>query len=258
MFGQVVPPQAEWSRPHLVYDSDAILHIHPSIFLSDFFNPTEFRDGEAGGGFVDSNQPGALTELSSLVTLQTDSTICAGSDHPQLPPEGAWGSQPTAEFVDDPPFIPPSASNRPYSPPVAPTTQPEYPATQQTTIQYPNFNIDPRLYQVRARHTSPSMADFSSLSLCSPPVPTPVTTGEAQFHQIIATRTAASKATGPTEAPRQALNPGRRAIPSTLDTTTINFHPIKQHTKPLRHQPTILRTTTTTNASDWSIREKTL
>jgi hypothetical protein len=250
-----VPPQAEWSRPPFVYDPNAILHIHPSILLNHFFLPTEYPDDEAGGGFVDSNQPGALTELTSLVTLQADSTICAGSDLPQLPPEGAWGSQPTAEFVDDAPFIPPSASNRSYSPPVAPTTQPEYAATQQTTIQYPNFNIDPRLYQVRTRHSLSSMVDLSSLSSHSPPVTTLVTTAEAQLHQIIATRTAASEATGPTEAPRQALNPARRAIPSTLDISTINFHPIKQHNKFL--QSIILRTTVTTNASGWSIREKT-
>ena len=161
MFGQVVPPQAEWSRLPFVYDADATVHFPPSIPLNRFYLPSDFCDGDSGGGFIEPNQPGALTELSSLLTLQTDSTICAGSDLPQLPPEGAWGSQPAAEFVDDAPFIPPSASSRSYSPPVAPTTQPEYGATQQTAVQYPNFNIDPRLYQVRGRHTSSPMADVS-------------------------------------------------------------------------------------------------
>jgi len=161
MFGQVVPPQAEWSRPSFVYDADAIVHFSPSIPLNHLFLPSDFRDDGAGGGFVGSNQPSALTELSSLLTLQTDSTICAGSDLPPLPPEEAWGSQPAGEFVDDAPFIPPSTSNRSYSPPVAPTTQPEYSATQQATSQYPNFNIDPRLYQVRVRHTFLSMLDLS-------------------------------------------------------------------------------------------------
>jgi len=161
MFGQVVPPQAEWSRPSFVYDADAIVHISPSIPLNYLFLPSDFRDDGAGGGFVGSNQPSALTELSSLLTLQTDSTICAGSDLPPLPPEEAWGSQPAGEFVDDAPFIPPSTSNRSYSPPVVPTTQPEYSATQQATSQYPNFNIDPRLYQVRVRHTFLSMLDLS-------------------------------------------------------------------------------------------------
>ena len=160
MFGQVVPPQAEWSLPSFVYDADAIVHIPSSILLNHFFPPSGFRDDDAGGGFVEPNQPGALTELPSLLTLQTDSTICAGSDLPQLPPEEAWGSHPD-EFVDDAPFIPPSAPNRSYSSPVAPATQPEYGATQQTTVQYPNFNIDPRLYQVRGRHTFLSMADLS-------------------------------------------------------------------------------------------------
>lgn len=157
MFGQVVPPQAEWSRPSLVYDADAIVHIPPSILLNHFFHPSNFYDDDAGGGFVGSNQPGALTELSSLLTLQTDSTICAGSDLPQLPPEEAWGSQPAGEFVDDAPFIPPSTSNRSYSPPVASTTRPEYSATQQATSQYHNVNIDPRLFPVRGRHTSSPM-----------------------------------------------------------------------------------------------------
>jgi len=161
MFGQVVPPQAEWSRPSLVYDANAIVHIPPSVLLNHLFLPSSFRDDDFGGGFVEPNQPGALTELSSLLTLQTDSTICAGSDLPQLPPEEAWGSQPAGEFVDDAPFIPPSSSNRSYSPPVALTTQPEYGATQQGTTQYPNFNIDPRLYQVRDRHTFLSMTDLS-------------------------------------------------------------------------------------------------
>ena len=159
MFGQVAPPQAEWSRPSFVYDADAIVHIPPSILLNYLFLPSDSRDDDGGGGFVQPNQPGALTELSSLLTLQTDSTICAGSDLPQLPREEAWGSQPADEFVDDTPFIPPSAPNRSYSPPVAPTTQPGYGATQQTTAPYPNFNIDPRLYQVRGRHTSLPMAD---------------------------------------------------------------------------------------------------
>ena len=161
MFGPVVPPQAEWSRPPFVYDADAIVHIPSSIPLNHFFLPSDFCGDDTGGGFVEPNQPGALTELSSLLTLQTDSTICAGSDLPQLPPGEAWGSQPAAEFVDDAPFIPPSTSNRSYSPPVAPTTQPEYGATQQTTTQFPNFNIDPRLWQVRGRHTFLSMADLS-------------------------------------------------------------------------------------------------
>ena len=161
MFGQVVPPQAEWSRPSFVYDADAIVHIPPSILLNHLFLPSDFRDDDASGGFVESNQPGALTELSSLLTLQTDSTICAGSDLPQLPPEEAWGSQPAGEFVDDAPFIPPPTSNRSYSPPVAPTTQPEYSATQQAASQYPDFNIDPRLYQVRGCHAPLSMTGLS-------------------------------------------------------------------------------------------------
>ena len=160
MFGPVVPPQAEWSRSSFVYDADAIVHLPPSILLNHLFHPSDFCDGGAGGGFVEPNQPGALTELSSLLTLQTDSTICAGSDLPQLPPEEAWGSQPAGEFVDDAPFIPPSSSNRSYSPPVAPSTQPEYAATQQTTSQYPNFNIDPRLYQVRGCHIFLSMVEL--------------------------------------------------------------------------------------------------
>jgi hypothetical protein len=160
MFGRVVPPQAEWSRPSSGYDVDAIVHIPPSILLNHFFLPSQFRIDDAGGGFIESTRPGALTELSSLVTLQTDSTICAGSGLPQLPPEEAWGSQPTDEFVDDAPFIPPSASNRSYSPPIGSNTQPEYSATQQTTTQYPNFNIDPRLYQVRLCHTSSSAVDL--------------------------------------------------------------------------------------------------
>ena len=159
MFGPVVPPQAEWSRPSFVYDTDAIVHIPHTLLLNRFFLPSDFRGHDGGGGLVHSNQPGALTELSSLLTLQTDSTICSGSDLPQLPPEGAWGSQPTADFVDDPPFIPPPASNRPHPPPVAPTNQPEYSATQETTTQFPNFNIDPRLYQVRGRHTPLSVTD---------------------------------------------------------------------------------------------------
>lgn len=160
MFGQVVPPQAEWSRPSSGYDVDAIVHIPPSILLNHFFLPSHFRNDDAGAGFIESLRPGALTELSSLVTLQTDSTICAGPDLPQLPPEEAWGSQPPDEFVDDAPFIPPSTSSRPYSSPVAPSTQPEYSATQQTTTQFPNFNIDPRLYQVRVCHTPSSVADL--------------------------------------------------------------------------------------------------
>jgi hypothetical protein len=161
MFGRVVPPQAEWSRPSFVYDADAIVHIPSSVLLNHLFLPSDFRDDGAGGGFVESNQPSALTELSSLLTLQTDSTICAGSDLPPLPPEEAWGSQPAGEFVDDAPFIPPSTSHRSYSPPVGPTAQPEYGATQQATSQYPNFNIDPRLYQVRGRHIFLSMVDLS-------------------------------------------------------------------------------------------------
>lgn len=161
MFGRVVPPQAEWSRPSSGYDVDAIVHIPPSILLNHFFLPSQFYNDDAGGGFIESTRPGALTELSSLLTLQTDSTICAGSDLPQLPPEEAWGSQPTDEFVDDTPFIPPSTSNRPYSSPVAPTIQTDYSATQQTAIQYPNFNIDPRLYQVRVCHTPSSTVDLS-------------------------------------------------------------------------------------------------
>jgi len=160
MFGQVVPPQAERSRPSFACDADTIVHFPPSVLLNFLFLPSDFRDDDGGGGFVEPNQPGALTELSSLLTLQNDSTICAGSDLPQLPPEEAWGSHPADEFVDDAPFIPPSTSNRSYLPPVAPTTQPEY-ATQQTTAQYPNFNIDPRLYQVRGRHTPLPMADLS-------------------------------------------------------------------------------------------------
>jgi hypothetical protein len=160
MFGQVVPPQAEWSRPSLVYDANAIVHIPPSILLNHFFLQPDLLGDDPRGGFVDSYKPGALTELSSLLTLQNDSTICAGSDLPQLPPEGAWGSQPNVEFADDPPFIPPSSSNRSYSTPVAPPTQPEYPATQETTPQYPNFNIDPRLYQVCPRHAPSPMADL--------------------------------------------------------------------------------------------------
>ena len=161
MFGQVVPPQAEWSRPSSGYDVDAIVHIPPSLLLNHFFHPSQLRNDDASAGFIESIRPGALTELSSLLTLQTDSTICAGSDLPQLPPEEAWGSQPADEFVDDTPFIPPSTSNPSYSPPVAPTIQPEYSATQQTTTHYPNFNIDPRLYQVRVCHTPPSTVDLS-------------------------------------------------------------------------------------------------
>ena len=160
MFGPVVPPQAEWSRPSSGYDVDAVVHIPSSILLNHFFLPSQFHNDDLGGGFIGSTRPGALTELSSLLTLQTDSTICAGSDLPQLPPEEAWGSQPTDDFVDDTPFIPPSASNRSHSAPVAPTTQPEYSATQQTTTQYQNFNIDPRLYQVRVCHTPSFAADL--------------------------------------------------------------------------------------------------
>ena len=160
MFGRVAPPQAEWSRPSSGYDVDAIVHIPPSILLNHFFFPSQFHNDDAGGGFTNSTRPGALTELSSLLTLQTDSTICAGSDLPQLPPEEAWGSQPADEFVDDAPFNPPSTSNRSYSPPVVPNTRPEYSATQPTTTQYPNFNIDPRLYQVRVCHTPSLAADL--------------------------------------------------------------------------------------------------
>lgn len=257
MFGQVVPPQAEWSRPSLAYDADTIVHIPSSILLNHFFLPSDFRDDDAGGGFTEPNQPGALTELSSLLTLQNDSTICAGSDLPQLPPEEAWGSQPAGEFVNDAPYIPPSSSNRSYSPSVAPSTQPEYGATQQTPIQYPNFNIDPRLYQVRYRHSPLSVADLSQSSCCSPPVPTQVTIAKAQLHLIIATRAAAREAMGRTVAPPQALNPAWRAIPSALDLTTVNFHPIKQHPQSSLRQPITQHTTATTNASDWNTRGRT-
>ena len=155
-----MPPQAERSRPPFACDADAIVRFPPSVLLNFLFLPSDFRDDDGGGGFVEPNQPGALTELSSLITLQNDSTICAGSDLPQLPPEEAWGSHPANEYAEDAPYIPPSTSSQPYLPPVASTTQPEYGATQQTTSQYPNFNIDPRLYQVRGHHTSLPMADL--------------------------------------------------------------------------------------------------
>ena len=61
---------------------------------------------------------------------------------------------------------------------------------------------------------------------------------------------------GPTAAPRQALNPVWRAILSTLDLTTISFHPIKQR-QFLPHQSITLHTTTTASASDWNTREET-
>ena len=159
MFGHVVPPQPEWSRPSFVYDANAIVHIPSSILLNHFFLQSDLLGHYPRGPSLDPHKPGALTELSSLLTLQNDSTICAGSDLPQLPPEGAWGSQPNVDFANDSPFIPPPPSNRPYPTPVVPPTQPEYPATQQTTPQYPNFNIDPRLYQVRTRHTPSPMVD---------------------------------------------------------------------------------------------------
>lgn len=257
MFGQVVPPQVDWSRPSSGYDVDAFIHIPSSLLLNHFFLPSQFRGDDASGGFVEPNRPGALTELSSLVTLQTDSTICAGSDLPQLPPEEAWGSQPADEFVDDAPFIPPSASNRSYSPPVASTTQPEYSATQQTTTQFPNFNIDPRLYQVRVCHTPSSAIDSSQLSRHSPQAPTPVITAEVQLHLTIAMRVAANEAMDPTEAPRQVLNPALRVIPSTVGLTTINFHQTRRYRHPFLRQPIILHTTTITNVSDWNTQEET-
>lgn len=256
MFGPDVPPHPEWSRPPFVYDADATAHFPPSILLNSFFLPADFRDDEGGGGFIDSNQPGALTELSSLLTLQHDPTICAGSDLPQLPPEGAWGSQPTDDFDEDTPFIPPSVSNRSYSSPIASNSQPEYPATQQTTTQYQNYNIDPRLYQVRVRHTFSSMADFSSPSHFSPPAPTPVTIAEVQLHQITVTRVGVNEAMGLTEALPQVLNLALRAIPSTPDITTVNSHPINLPIPSLL-QFTIPHTTATTNASGWNTREKT-
>ena len=154
-----MPPQPEWSRPSFVYGANPIVYAPTSILLNRFFYPPNFRNDDPTGPFLDSHRPDELTELSSLLTLQTDSTIRAGSDLPQLPPEGGWGSQPTAEIVDDPPFIPPTSSNRSHSPPVVPTTQPDYPATQQTTPHYQHFNIDPRLYQVSPRPTLSPMVD---------------------------------------------------------------------------------------------------